>query len=191
MRARAAAWCGSRAAIRCCLAAQRRDGRADEAGVPYEIVPGVSAAFAAAAAHWLLADRSRVGFACDFFHRASCAVAQSRGAAGAGRRDARGLHAGARPDAAGRRVDGRRACRRICPARWFRARRSPISRWRTPRWANWASWSRRRLRACCGGMGGAGPHQGRTRGGNARDTVRRSKFVEHVSKISFVTRARL
>ena len=64
-----------------------------EAGVEFEVVPGVSAAFAAADCHRLLADRSRVGVECHLLDGPSCPVAQSRGAAGIGRRNTGGLHA--------------------------------------------------------------------------------------------------
>ncbi len=110
-----------------------------EAGVPYEIVPGVSAAFAAAAAHRPLAHRSRVGLARHLLHRPSRAVAQPRGAARARRRNARRLHARPRPRLCWPPNGWPKAFPPICPAPSSRAPRNPISRWCTPRSANSAT----------------------------------------------------
>ena len=85
-----------------------RDGEDSEAKVPHEIVPGVSAAFAAAAAiRRSLTDRDWASR--HSFHRPSCRLAQPCGAAGTRSCNPRRLHARPRSHPARGRMAGRGA----------------------------------------------------------------------------------
>ena len=119
-----------------------------EAGVAFEVVPGVSAAFAAAAAIGCsLTDRDWASNV--IFSTGHHAQSHNRSPLPALEDATRVVYMPGRDLRCWRRSGSQRGCRRICRARSFPVRHSRMKRCGTRRWARWARRIRRLRRACC------------------------------------------
>ena len=120
-----------------------------EAGVEFEVVPGITSALSAAAAIPALADGPEMRFQRDNSPPGIMRSRTTRAAMPAVENTTRIVYMPGRDLTLLAAEWRERDCRRIFPARWCRGRRRRGRKFATPRWANLRLRGRCRRLACC------------------------------------------